>query len=359
VVAAVGISLAYPTIETIVYILVAATNTWVANYKNKSRLVFGMALSYLQIVWVFTVLYTKCTAFADKHHAKGKLTTEVEYQQALKLAAAFGMVVTDENPHEFTFKVNHWESCIPDYIFLFIFLLYLYAQYAAYHRRENAIEQRINILLIKNYELVVKDEEEAVSAVGSNKQRAAAADLEKEENKKAALKTYTDAMTAECKRFDRSYLSAKAFNNQNKPVFGLMLFCQLISSLSFNALIDIPTFAVLVFITGAFPFRKKLPVAFGYLSFFTSYYVKYLSIIKIVYVCISQLPMFKWFLQRYAKDPTVEKVTLLFGLNFNTEKGAIAMERKCEYYGFVVASLALAIVWQQMKFAQAREFCLS
>jgi hypothetical protein len=168
-------------------------------------------------------------------------------------------------------------------------------------------------------------------------------------------------MDEECARFNRSYLSAQAFNNQNKPVFGLMLFCQLISALSFNALIDIPTFAVLVFITAAFPFRKKLPVAFGYLSFFTSYYVKYLSITKIVYVCISQLPVFKWFLQRYAKDPAVEKVTLLFGLNFNATSmnPTLAMERKCEYYAFVVASLALAIVWQQMKFAQAREFCLA
>jgi len=99
-------------------------------------------------------------------------------------------------------------------------------------------------------------------------------------------------MDAECARFDRSYLSSKAFNSQNKPVFGLMLFCQLISALSFNALIDIPTFAVLVFITTAYPFRKKLPVAFGYLSFLTSYYVKGLSITKIVYVCISQLPVF-------------------------------------------------------------------
>jgi len=125
-----------------------------------------------------------------------------------------------------------------------------------------------------------------------------------------------------------------------------MLFCQLISSLSFNALIDIPTFAVLVVIKGSFPFRKTFPIAFGYLTFFTSYYVKYLSIIKIVYVCISQLPMFKWFLRRYAKDPAVEKVTLLFGLNFNLDKGDLAIERKLEYYAFVVASLALAIMWQ-------------
>jgi hypothetical protein len=54
-------------------------------------------------------------------------------------------------------------------------------------------------------------------------------------------------------------------------------------------------------------------------------------------------------------------VTLLFGLNFNDSsmKKTLALERKCEYYAFVVASLALAIVWQQMKFAQAREFCLA
>jgi len=41
------ISLAYPTVETIAYITVASLNTWIANYKNKSRLVFGMALSYI------------------------------------------------------------------------------------------------------------------------------------------------------------------------------------------------------------------------------------------------------------------------------------------------------------------------
>jgi hypothetical protein len=159
-------------------------------------------------------------------------------------------------------------------------------------------------------------------------------------------------MTKECQRFDRSFLSAKAFNNQNKPVFALMLFVQLISSLSFNALIDIPTFAVLVVIKGAFPFRKNSPIAYGYLTFFTSYYVKYLSIIKIVYVVITQLPMFRWFLRRYAKDPTVEKVTLLFGLNFtklsfHKATGAAATERylALEYYGFVVAGLALAIMW--------------
>ena len=241
-----------------------------------------------------------------------------------------------------------WESCIPDYIFLFLFLVYLWSQYKAYHRRENAIEKRINILLIKNYELQVKEDEEDVAAgVGTNKQRAAAAEQERAE----ALKKYNEEMTKECQRFDRSFLSAKAFNNQNKPVFALMLFVQLISSLSFNALIDIPTFAVLVVIKGAFPFRKNSPIAFGYLTFFASYYVKYLSIIKIVYVVITQLPMFRWFLRRYAKDPTVEKVTLLFGLNFNKHTGALAMERELEYYGFVVAGLALAIMWQQMKFA--------
>jgi hypothetical protein len=94
--AAVGISLAFPTIDTIVYILVASTNTWVANYKNKSRLVFGMALSYLQLLWVFTVLSMKWTAFPDKDYATGKLTTEEQYHQAKKLCSAFGIKLKDE-----------------------------------------------------------------------------------------------------------------------------------------------------------------------------------------------------------------------------------------------------------------------
>jgi len=94
--AAVGISLAFPTIETIVYILVASTNTWVANYKNKSRLVFGMALSYLQLLWVFTVLWVKWTAFPDSDYATGKLTTEEQYNQALRLCRAFGIQHKDD-----------------------------------------------------------------------------------------------------------------------------------------------------------------------------------------------------------------------------------------------------------------------
>jgi len=70
---------------------------------------------------------------------------------------------------DYCLQIDHWSSCIPDFIFLFVFLLYLYAQYAAYHRRENAIEHRINILLIKNYELVVKDDEEVDTMVNNRR----------------------------------------------------------------------------------------------------------------------------------------------------------------------------------------------
>ena len=142
-----------------------------------------MALSYLQVCWVAVVVYTKWTAFVDKAYATGKLTTEADYIGARKLCSAFGMQIKKQSKQcdstealaawktlhpkavvccqtDYCFEIDHWRSCIPDFIFLFVFLLYLYAQYAAYHRRENAIEHRINILLIKNYELVVKDEEE-------------------------------------------------------------------------------------------------------------------------------------------------------------------------------------------------------
>lgn len=355
---AIGISLAFPTLETIGYILIASLNTWIANYKNKNRLVFGMALSYIQIVWAFFVMYVKYTKVK-----KQEFKTEPEMHHQKMFYIAFGLyvvpgsVTTDHAAHKYSFEISHWQSCIPDFVFLMVFLIYLYSQYKAYNRREKSIEKRITILLVKNFELHVKeDDEETAAGVGTGpKQRAAVAELDRAQ----ALTDYNEVMKKECKRMDRSFLSAKSFNSQNKPVFALMLFCQLISSLSFNALIDIPTFAVLVIIKGFFPFRKSFPIVFGYLTFFASYYVKYLSIIKIVYVCISQLPMFKWFLVRYAKDPAVEKVTLLFGLNFNLDKGAVAFERKLEYYAFVVASLALSIIWQQMKFAQAREFCLS
>lgn len=174
--AAIGVSLAFPTIETIVYILIAAVNTWIANYNNKNRLVFGMALSYIQLCWVLAVIFAKATKFSDSRFTADKITSERDLHEQMKIVEAFGGKVYDivhdagsdacdlksaKDHHGktnswkgcFSFKVDLWESCIPDFIFLFLFLVYLWSQYKAYHRRENAIEKRINILLIKNYEL--------------------------------------------------------------------------------------------------------------------------------------------------------------------------------------------------------------
>jgi len=72
------------------------------------------------------------------------------------------MVVIDKvsiPPHTFSFKVAFFESLIPDIIFFVVFSIYLASQYTAYRRREKSIEQRINILMIKNFELKIPDDE--------------------------------------------------------------------------------------------------------------------------------------------------------------------------------------------------------
>jgi hypothetical protein len=117
----------------------------------------------------------------------------------------------------------------------------------AYGRRENSIKKKFKILLIKNYELKTKDDDEEITVnIGSAMQQRTK--LEDKKDKQKDLEKYNKEMKIMSKNMDRSFMSCKAFNNQNKLFFPLMIVMAVIGGLSFVALIDTPTFVFVMLI---------------------------------------------------------------------------------------------------------------
>lgn len=69
-------------------------------------------------------------------------------------------------------------------------MVYLFSQYNGYHRREKSIEKRITILLIKNYELRVKEDDEEEEGTLATGKRI----THEDEDKDANLAEYNEAM---------------------------------------------------------------------------------------------------------------------------------------------------------------------
>jgi hypothetical protein len=63
-------------------------------------------------------------------------------------------------------------------------------------------------------------------------------------------------------------------------------------------------------------------VIFGYMTFFLAYYIKYLCMVKAIYVILIQLPFYEKYMHKHAEDGKVETISLIFGLNFSKDKGS-------------------------------------
>jgi hypothetical protein len=119
----------FSTLESITFLVLASLNCWIANYKNKSRLIFGMALSYIQIIYVLAVMYfkskicsTKIPVFKDKR----KMEEYIGFWKTFGMEPKANSIIIDKAHDHFEFKFGFYESCIPDYVFLSVFFFYVY-----------------------------------------------------------------------------------------------------------------------------------------------------------------------------------------------------------------------------------------
>jgi len=85
----------------------------------------------------------------------------------------------------------------------------------------------------------------------------------------------------------------------NKVFFQLLVIVQLLQSMSFNGVLDIPTLMLITFLNAFFGFRKSYATFYARFTFFFVGYLTILIYIKVIFNTVSEIQYVKqWFIRQ-------------------------------------------------------------
>ena len=158
---------------------------------------------------------------------------------------------------------------LPSVLFeIYVFIFYVMA--LVYYLRQHAMIQSfdgknlLSVLLLKNFEQkTIYDLEDDVIQLGTSQQfvQESAANIVK----KANNKKYKNDMQRLAKHIRRNFLDCFWFQHLNKELYLVMIVTQIMSSMAFNGLFDIPALLMILALFSFYTFRKSIPEATAYL----------------------------------------------------------------------------------------------
>jgi hypothetical protein len=116
----------------------------------------------------------------------------------------------------------------------------------------------IKVTMVKIYESRAEEEEdsdnegEAVGTLGTNDVAGIVTDHQQEKKKK-----YKKDMNTKAKELKRVYLDCDVFTKRNKLYFPLLILIQLLQSMVFNGVLDVPFLMMILLIGALYAFRKS------------------------------------------------------------------------------------------------------
>lgn len=85
-------------------------------------------------------------------------------------------------------------------------------------------------------------------------------------------------------RFPKNFLDCRWFHLKCEKYFIAAIICQLIQSMGYNGLFDIPSLLLILGVFGFYSFRKTYPHGFQLFLFFSMYYIGFAILIKWLYL---------------------------------------------------------------------------
>ena len=80
-----------------------------------------------------------------------------------------------------------------------------------------------------------------------------------------------------------NYLGCYYFQSLNKIIYLLLIVLQVMHSMSFNGLFDIPQLFLIITLASLYAYRKEMPVVYGFLTFGIAYYIQFALTLKMIY----------------------------------------------------------------------------
>lgn len=91
------------------------------------------------------------------------------------------------------------------------------------------------------------------------------------------------------KNMKKNYMECHWFASLNMVFFLVIILAQLLQSMSFNGILDIPTLLLIIFMNAFFGFRKSYATFYARFTFFFVFYLTFLIYVKVGFNCISEI----------------------------------------------------------------------
>lgn len=214
----------------------------------------------------------------------------------------------------------------------------------------------VNVVLIKNYEQQVEEEEaiqpqEEDLGIGTT----SAEKRQQQEEQRERVLNYVREMTDLQKKQRRLYLECQFVIRNNQLFFLLVIVFQLLQSMGFNGVFDLPTLFMILVLKSLYAFRKSYFVFYQTFSLFVLYYIQFTVVLKLLYSILTGIGYVEEFMQDRSQNPYVKACTILFGINFSSELTNGYLSKKMSFYAFLLLCLFFAQVYRQCKWADIRE----
>ena len=99
----------------------------------------------------------------------------------------------------------------------------------------------------------------------------------------------------------------------------LTLFAQLIGSMAFNGLFDIPALSMILLLMTVYAFRKSYVRGYGLYVIFLVFYIHFAAFFNLVFSVLTEIDFVKTYMITNQNEKYVKLAKILFGFNFKSK----------------------------------------
>lgn len=118
-------------------------------------------------------------------------------------------------------------------------------------------------------------------------------------------KNYQKEMAELSRRFPKNFLDCRWFQSRSDAFFIATMVCQLIQSMGYNGLFDIPALLMILGLFAFYTLRKSNPRGFVLFLFVSIYYISCAILIKWLYLILIKVPWVEDYVKANKESTTV------------------------------------------------------
>jgi hypothetical protein len=138
----------------------------------------------------------------------------------------------------------------------------------------------------------------------------------------------------------------------------LLLFCQLVQSMGFNGLFDLPQLFFILLVLGAYAFRKRYYSLYGFSCLGLACYIHMALTVKVLYAIIIRIEFVTILMTEHEETSGyVRALNIIFGDHFRDadEEADDFQARQFAYYTSLFMCIYFCQVWKQAKLNDIKE----